>query len=78
MRGPNLRRALHDDEARPVEVIDEVFGDDLGHDLVGVVGALPSLEPQRVGERGSEIGGIDRGKGVGIGHGADDRRNART
>jgi hypothetical protein len=32
-------------------MLDEPLGDDLGHDLVGVVDPIPPLGPQREGER---------------------------
>jgi hypothetical protein len=36
----DLRRPLHYDEARALEVLDKSLADDLRHDLISVVGAL--------------------------------------
>ena len=41
--GADFRRPLHDDEAGALKVLHKPPGDDLRHDLVGVVDALPAL-----------------------------------
>ncbi len=41
---PVLRRPLHQDKARSLEILHEPAGDDLGHDLVGSIDALAALE----------------------------------
>jgi hypothetical protein len=51
-------RALHDDEPGALKMLHKAFGDNLGHDLVGVVYALAALVLERVGER--------RGKGASL------------
>jgi hypothetical protein len=49
-------RSLHDDEACAVEVLDKPPGDDLGHDLVGVMDATQGLVFDRAGDAdGSEL-----------------------
>ena len=58
-RMPAERRALHHDVAGALEVPDEPLCDDVGHECVRVVLALPALEFQREGQR--------RGKFVGVG-----------
>jgi hypothetical protein len=54
------RRLFHDDEPRARQILDETPGDDLRHDLVGVVNALSTLKAQRERQRLGEIVGIDR------------------
>jgi len=59
----------HDHEARALEALDKALGDDLGHELVGVVDALAALEAEREGERRGEVGGsagVRRSVGSGI------------
>ncbi len=68
-RAADLRRPLCDDEARPLQMLHEMLGDDLGHDLVGVADPLAALEPQRVGERRGKVGRVGGGELVGVGHG---------
>jgi hypothetical protein len=46
------RRLLHDDEARSLKVLHKPLGDDLRHDLVGVVDSLAALEEEGECERG--------------------------
>jgi len=36
----NNRRSFHDDKAGALKILHKAFGDNLGHDLVGVVHAL--------------------------------------
>ena len=59
-----LRRALRDDVAGARQVVHKPFGEDLRHDLVGVVAALPALETRREGECVGKIGRVG-GRGVG-------------
>ncbi len=68
-RRADLRRLLHDDKAGALEMRDEAPGDDLGHDLVGVVDALAAFESQGESKRIRQVGGIGGGKLVGS-HGA--------
>jgi len=49
-RDADLRWSLHQDEARPLQVLHEPLGDDLGHDLVGIVDALAALKAQGEGD----------------------------
>ena len=46
-----VRRTLHYDKAGPFQMLDKALGDDLRHDLVGVLDALATLESEREGER---------------------------
>ena len=54
-RRADLWRLPHDDKAGPCQVLHKPPGDDLRHDLVGVVDALAAFEAQREGERGGEV-----------------------
>jgi hypothetical protein len=70
-----IGRLLHHDEARALQMLHEPLGDDLGHDLVGVVDALAALEAQGEGENmpvtGSYRGGtnyLGRGISSGVHH----------
>ena len=56
--GADFRRPLHDDEAGALKVLHKPPGDDLRHDLVGVVDALPAPVAESVGERGREVGRV--------------------
>ena len=49
------RRPAHDDEAGAVQVLDKALGDDVRHDLVGFVDALPAADAQREGEQPSHL-----------------------
>jgi hypothetical protein len=42
----NGRRPLHDHESGELEMLDEALGDDLRHELIGAVDALPSVASQ--------------------------------
>ncbi len=42
-RPADVRWPLHDDETSALQMFDETFRQDLGHDLVGVVNALATL-----------------------------------
>ncbi len=66
-RAPGVGRPLHDDEAGALKVLDKPFGDDLGHDLVGVVDELAPLESQRESKRVSEVGWVGGGE-LSVGH----------
>ena len=73
------RRPLHDDEPSARQIFDETLGDDLRHDLVGVVNALPALKAQRKRQRLGEIAGIGRREfSGGFGHSSEDSLTART
>jgi hypothetical protein len=52
------RRFLHDHEAGSPQMLDQPLGDDLGHDLVGVVDALAAGVPQRERKRSGKVGWI--------------------
>jgi hypothetical protein len=43
VRRPDARPLLHRDEALSHEVLDQAFGDDFRHELIGVVDALAPL-----------------------------------
>ena len=45
---------------------DKALGDDLRHDLVGVVDALATLESEREGERVGEVGRVSESQLVGL------------
>jgi hypothetical protein len=45
------RRALHDDKAGELQMVDQGFAMDLGHDFAGVVDPLATFEPEREGMR---------------------------
>ena len=65
MRSPaHSCRPLHDDEARPLKVLNEPLRDDLDHDLVRAANAPAALVTQRKGERRGQVGGISRGERV--------------
>jgi hypothetical protein len=50
-RTADRRRPLHHDEpSTTLEVLNEALGDDLRHELVGVVDALAALEAEREGK----------------------------
>jgi len=63
------RRSLHEDESRPLQVLDESLGDDLRDEFIGVVDALAALKAQRKGERIGDIFGRCRCEALGrVGH----------
>jgi len=62
------RRAMHDNEPRALQMIDKALGDDLGHDLIGVVDALAALVSERIGERRGKVGRVGGRELVGVGH----------
>src|SRR5271165_5766095 len=59
-RPANPRSPLHDHEPRPLQVLHKALGDDLGHDLVGVVLPLAAIEPKRKDKRRGQVRGIDQ------------------
>src|SRR5208337_1162923 len=61
-------RPLHDDESGALKVLHEPLGDDLRHDLVGVVHALAALVAQREGERRGKVARVGGGELVAVGH----------
>jgi hypothetical protein len=66
---PDARRLLHHDEYRSLKVLHKPLGDDLRHELVGVVDSLAALIAQ--GEResvGDVIGGGGREAFGRVGH----------
>jgi hypothetical protein len=73
------RRPLHDHESGELEMLDEAFGDDLGHELIGVVDALPPLKAQRERKSGGEVARVGRRQLFQRGRAClDDSRPART
>ena len=48
--GTDLWRLLHHDKTGTLQMIHKPLRDDLGHDLVGVVDALATLESQRISD----------------------------
>ena len=61
--------ALHDHEARPLQVLHKPLRHDLGHDLVRVTDAPAALVTQREGERRGQFGGMSgRERVAGAGH----------
>ena len=67
-RAADLRRPLHDDEAGALQVLHKALGDDLRHDLVGVVDALAALVSKRIGQRRGQVGRVGGRELVGVGH----------
>jgi hypothetical protein len=59
------RRTLHDDEAGALQMFDQALRHDLGHDLVGVVGALATVIAQRERERVGEVARVRWSEPVG-------------
>ena len=51
-------------------MLDDAFGDDLDHELVGVVDALAAVEAQPEGKRRGEVVWIGGARGVGVGRGS--------
>jgi hypothetical protein len=60
--GSDLWPPCHDDEAGALQMLHKAFGDNLRHDLVGVVDALAAFEAQRIGERVGEIAWVGRNR----------------
>jgi len=56
------------DEAGALKRLHNALGDDLGHDLVGVVDALAALVSKRIGELRGQVGRIGGRELVGVGH----------
>ena len=48
-------------------MLDKALGDDLRHDLVGVVDALATLESEREGERVGDVGRVGGRELVSVG-----------
>jgi len=71
---PAERRTLHQNVAGALEIPDEPPCDDVGHECVRVVLALPALEFQREGERCGKFVGIS-GRELFVG-GADVRTHS--
>src|SRR5208283_495191 len=67
-RRADLRGFLHDHKPSPLKMLNKPLSDDLGHDLVRVVDALPALEAQREGDRIGEVGRVGGRELVGVGH----------
>jgi hypothetical protein len=53
-------RPLHDDEAGPLQMLDQAFGNDRRHEFLGIVGALAALKVQRECERVGDVLGSGR------------------
>ncbi len=54
----DVRQPFHHHEAGAIQVVYKPLGDDLGHDLIGVVDTLATLEAQREGQRVNDVGRI--------------------
>ena len=66
--GSDVRRPLHDDEAGALQVVDKPLGDDLGHDLGGVMDPLAALVAECEGKRRGKVGRVSGSELVGVGH----------
>jgi hypothetical protein len=69
-RRPANRRPLHDDEAGPLEVLNQALGDDRRHELVGVADALAALKAQpnaSASATSSAVAGDSASRSSGIG-----------
>ena len=52
---PDIGGALHDYETGPLQMLNKPLGDDLGHDLVGVVDPIPAVVAERKRQRRGEV-----------------------
>jgi hypothetical protein len=59
------RGLLHHDESRSLQVLHKPLGEDLRHELVGVVDALAALEAQGEGQRAGDVLGSGGCKAIG-------------
>jgi hypothetical protein len=76
-RSASDRRTLHDHETRSLKMLNKPLGDDLRHDLIGVVDAPPAGEAQRERERCGEVFGRGARELVGLGQ-IQDRDRSRA
>ena len=66
-RGPSCdQRAFHDHETCTLKVLDKSLGDNLGHDLIGIVDAFPTLKAQCERKRVGQVGGIRQSESVAV------------
>ena len=66
-RSADLRGPLHDDEAGVLQMLHKALGDDLGHDLVGVMDTLATLVSERIGNRRGKVGRVGGRELVSVG-----------
>jgi hypothetical protein len=61
LSGADGRRLLHQHIATSVQMPDDVVCRGVGHELISLVNALPTAEPEREGDALSDIAGVGGG-----------------